>query len=203
MNYIYDIALNFQKYFCEFYEWRREDKISNIRKIPLYRVTTNDINTLKNYSVVVDNAFLEMVKNDIGTKRIMCLVSDGNYGIGILLNNDGRVIKKSSMLYDEEDEICGYAMDLDITNINFISKKREFKSDGLRFFRIRKKVILKYLSKIDNDTMWKYLYYECFKIEEDNIEKIKKTLLEIANKGDDNINKKLYNSIVDIMKIVN
>ena len=48
MNYIYDIALNFQKYFCEFYEWRREDKISNIRKIPLYRITTNDINTLKN-----------------------------------------------------------------------------------------------------------------------------------------------------------
>ncbi len=203
MNYIYDIALNFQKYFCEFYEWRREDKISNIRKIPLYRVTTNDINTLKNCSVVVDNAFLEMVKNDIGTKKVMCLVSDGNYGIGILFNNDGRVIKKSSMLYDEEDEICGYAMDLDITDINFINKKREFKRDELRFFRTRKKIILKYLNTIENDTMWKYLYYECFKIEEDNIEKIKKTLLEIANKGYDDTNKRLYNSIANLLKIVN
>ena len=51
--------------------------------------------------------------------------------------------------------------------------------------------------------MWKYLSYECFKIEEDNIEKIKKTLLEVANKGYDDTNKRLYNSIVNLLKIVN
>ena len=74
---------------------------------------------------------------------------------------------------------------------------------NLDFLELEKKIILKYLNTIENDTMWKYLYYECFKIEEDNIEKIKKTLLEIANKGYDDTNKRLYNSIANLLKIVN
>ena len=53
MNYIYDIVLNFQDNYYNFFEWNREDKIKNIIKIPLYRVSDKDINILKNNIIKV------------------------------------------------------------------------------------------------------------------------------------------------------
>ena len=32
MDYVYDIVLNFQKEYYEFYEWKSSDKIINIKK---------------------------------------------------------------------------------------------------------------------------------------------------------------------------
>jgi hypothetical protein len=51
--------------------------------------------------------------------------------------------------------------------------------------------------------VWKYLYYECYYDEEDDLDKIKKTLLDIANKGYSKINQKLYDSIMILYKIKN
>ena len=45
MNYIYDIVLNFQDNYYNFFEWKNGDVIRNIPKISLYRVS--DIMTLK------------------------------------------------------------------------------------------------------------------------------------------------------------
>ena len=47
MNYIYDIVLNFQENYYQFFEWSRKDKIKNISKIPVYRVTDEDLLKLK------------------------------------------------------------------------------------------------------------------------------------------------------------
>ena len=33
MNYIYDIVLNFNKDYYEFYEWKKSDKVINVKKI--------------------------------------------------------------------------------------------------------------------------------------------------------------------------
>ena len=49
MDYIYDIVLNFNDDYYEFYEWKQEDKIINIKKIPIYKIPTNkylDITTI-------------------------------------------------------------------------------------------------------------------------------------------------------------
>ena len=54
MNYIYDILLNFQKEFYDFYEWNPDDEIIHIRKIPLFYINNNDFYTIKN-SVVSFN----------------------------------------------------------------------------------------------------------------------------------------------------
>ena len=204
MNYIYDIALNFQKSYCEFFEWRRDDKISNIRKIPLYRVSGDDFQYLKYYDVVVDKEFFEQLKGDLGSdKKIMCLISDGNLGMGLLFNSNGKIIKRSSMIYDEEDEVCEYVLDFELSTIKYEKKKKIPKDTELRFYKQRKKFLLNYLNHIDNDMMWKYLYYECYGNDEDDLDKIKKTLLGISNKVDSDINKKLYDSIYRISKIVN
>jgi len=204
MNYIYDIALNFQKYYCEFFEWKKGDKISNIRKIPLYRISNYDFQCFINYDIIVDKEFLDKIRNDLGKcNNIMCLVSDGNMGMGILFNNNGRIIKRSSMIYDEEDEVCEYALEFDATDINYEKKRKLFNNLDLRFCRQRKKFLLNYLKNINNDMMWKYLYYECYGDEEEDLNKIKKTLLDITNKGYSDINQKLYNCINSISKIRN
>ena len=36
MDYIYDIVLNFQNNYYEFYEWKTSDKIINVKKMLVY-----------------------------------------------------------------------------------------------------------------------------------------------------------------------
>lgn len=206
MNYIYDIVLNFQKYYCDFFEWRCDDKISNIRKIPLYRVSDDIYNCFKYNDVVVDLDFMDVIRRDISNckyKKIMCLISDGNCAMGILFNNDGRVIKRSSMLYDEEDEVCSYAMEFDVMNVSFVVNKKRKSELGLRFCRERRKFLYNYLKHINDDMMWKYLYYECFGDDSDDIDFVKKKLLGVVGDGDSDINRKLYDSVIRICEILN
>ena len=73
MNYIYDIVLNFQDNYYNFFEWNREDKIKNIIKIPLYRVSDKDINILKNNIIKVSKEFINKIKIDNKNyKKLIC-----------------------------------------------------------------------------------------------------------------------------------
>jgi len=47
MEFIYDILLNFQEEYCDFYEWQINDKVLNIKKIPLYKIGNKDYLILK------------------------------------------------------------------------------------------------------------------------------------------------------------
>ena len=38
MTYIYDILLNFNEEYYEFYDWNKEDTIVHIKKIPIYKI---------------------------------------------------------------------------------------------------------------------------------------------------------------------
>ena len=204
MNYIYDIALNFQKIYCDFFEWKRSDKIITVRKIPVYRVNSKDFWSLKYNNVIVDNNFMSLLKKDLGniTKNI-CLVSDGNLAMGVLFSDTGKVLKRSSLLFDEEDEVCCYAMEFDTTIITFVINDKVKIKKELRICRERRKYLLDFFSKIDDNMIWKYLYYECFGYDNEDINKIKKDLIRIANQGYGKLNKKLYNSIVLFSKIRN
>ena len=54
MEYIYDIVLNFQKTYYDFYEWNRADKIINIKKIPIYKIDVNDYLNIKKNEVTIN-----------------------------------------------------------------------------------------------------------------------------------------------------
>ena len=85
MNYIYDIVLNFQDNYYNFFEWNRSDKLKNIIKIPLYRVSDKDIIILKNNKVKVDKELIKKIKLDNKNyKKIICLVSNKKITIGLL-----------------------------------------------------------------------------------------------------------------------
>ena len=58
MDYIYDIVLNFQNNYYEFYEWKPTDKIINVKKILVYKVNNQNYLNLKYNDVILDNNIL-------------------------------------------------------------------------------------------------------------------------------------------------
>ena len=53
MNYIYDVVLNFQDDLIEFYEWSSEDTIDHIKRIPIFRISSQNLNDLINKNIVI------------------------------------------------------------------------------------------------------------------------------------------------------
>jgi len=100
MNFIYDIVLNFNKDYYDFFEWNKKDTIINIKKIPLFLVDNDTFNTMKFNKVVVSNIFIETIKDKTFTysrSKIgpSCLISNGKEVIGVLFNDKGILLKKS------------------------------------------------------------------------------------------------------------
>ena len=204
MNYIYDIVLNFNKdYFC-FYEWNKKDNIINIKKIPFFVVDNNTFNMMKYDKVVVDSSFIELIKektytyskNKIGSA---CLISNCKEVIGVLFDNKGNLVKRISLLIDEEEEVLDEIVNDDIYNINIVSSKKIKREDINRIEREKKLFLNNYIKRENNIINLKYLYYDYFEKEEDDISLIKKKLL-------DNINSKWsdkLNSFYETVKIFN
>lgn len=183
MNYIYDIVLNFQDNYYQFFEWNRKDKIKNISKISVYRVTDEDLLRLKYNQVTIDNQFLTQIKEDNPkNKKIMCLISNTKQSIGILLSPEGIILKRSSLLFEEEEEVNHYSKTLPLTTINYIENIEKVPLNRLRIQIEKKDTLIEYLNKTNDLLTLKYLYYEYYEKECDNQEQIKNSLLQEINK---------------------
>ncbi len=204
MNYIYDIILNFNKEYFEFYEWNKKDNIINIKKIPLFVVDNKTFNAMKFDKVIVSSNFMDLIrnktytysKNKIGNST---LLSNGKEVIGVLFDNNGNLIKRSSLLIDEEDEVLDEIDNNDIFTIEIISSKKIKREDINRGEKEKKIFLNKYIKKEENITNLKYLYYDYFEKEEEDSTLIKKKLLDEINS---NWNDKL-NSFYETVKIFN
>lgn len=200
MNYAYDILQNYKDNYFDFYEWNTIDGIVHIRKIPIFKISTDDILNIKNNKVIFDKAFLKRIENktEIFTKqgikniKYACLFMNDEIVLGI--NNK----KISSLLIDEELDILEQFYNLDEISINYkILKVLDEKFKTRKQMEIENKV-KKELSKIDSNDKLKYLYYECFNIKEDNVDKVKMEFKKL-NKS---VVEKLYN-IFKMIKIKN
>ena len=186
MNYIYDIVLNFNKDYYFFYEWNKKDNIINIKKIPLFVVDNKTFDIMKYNKVVVSNNFIELIKNktytysknNIGNSS---LLSNGKEVIGVLFDNKGNLIKRSSLLIDEEEEVLEEINTEDIFKIEIASNKKRKREDINRDEKEKKKFLNRYIKKENNITNLKYLYYDYFEEEEDNIIFIKKKIFSVIN----------------------
>ena len=200
MNYIYDIVLNFHEQYYNFYEWTKKDKINNITKIPIYRISNKNILILKNNKVKIDDKFLSTIKKDNKNyKKNICLVSNTKITIGLLFDNLGNLIKRSSLIYEEEDEANDYCKTLKTTNINYIENIQIPLRNKIRYEIEKKEIIRNYLNKTKDISILKYLYYEYFKKECINTKEIKKTLNEELDKEWN----KEQNNIYNIIKLLN
>lgn len=178
MDYIYDIILNFQDHYYEFYEWHKEDKIINIQKVPIYKITTKNYLTIKNNYVTIDTNSL------FGNKKIvMLLLTDGLEVMGIFLNSQGKVLKKSSLIFEESDDILENINKLKITKIRYKLNQIDYNSKKSRISTEKEKYINNFFNNINKEKdkyKLKYIYYDIYGKEESNISKIYCDLINLS-----------------------
>ena len=190
MDYIYDIVLNFQNNYYDFYEWKSTDKIINIKKILVYTVNDQEYLNLKYNEITLD-------KKQLPNKTKMFLVTNGIEVMGILLDNDGKITKRSSLLFDEADEVLGEKETIKALPIKYKKNISKPHLSSSRLNTEKRKFLEKYLSNLDinkDKYLLKYIYHEIYNKEESNINKIYQELKELINT---NINE-VYNSIKKI-----
>lgn len=189
MIYIYDIILNFNSVFYEFYEWDSKDNLTFIRKIPLVKVDTNFINDILTKKVVIDDPIVLEITNKCEITsckkankiKYACLFTDSLKVIGVILNDKKQIIKVSDLLLDEANEAINISKRTNTRSItyNILENKNN------EFFLTKKEIKIKnYLKEeIENIQNKKdfsklsYLYFEYFNKIPDNNCDISKELL--------------------------
>lgn len=209
MNYIYDVVLNFNKCYYEFYEWKKKDKLLNVKKIPLFRINSSLMNYFKYNIIKVDMSFINKIYNlttfySKYDNKYMCLLSDNNETIGVMFDKDGNLIKRSSMVFDEQDECNDEVYNEEEININLlVNKNNEYKFIS-RCDMEKRDYLNKYINNLDiknNSNILKYIYYDYFEQELEDVNEIKKVLINEVNTNNDN--NKLYNLVKFLNKIKN
>lgn len=181
MNNIYDVILNFNKYYYEIYEWKKSDEIENVRKLPFFKVSDKVFLTLRDNDVKIgkntmDNLRKNCTMLDEKIHEITCLVTNGYSCMGIKINKEGYVIGRSAMLYDEEDEVLEESRDIKITDFKFADIKA-FDLKESRLEREKKQILYDFINNISDKMILKYIYYDYYLDECDDISKIKSDIL--------------------------
>lgn len=210
MNYIYDVALNFQDKYYEFFEWSKNDKIISVKKIPIICVNDENFISFKYNDIIVDGNFLELIKNktlyysNYKGSLYCTLITNNKQTVGIMLNNDGLIIKRSSLLIDEEDETVEIAEILKPVKINFI-KNVEFKNDIKNITRKEcenNEFLINFINKSikeKNHELISYIYYDLFENKTNNINKIYDELKKIVYSN----NMDYKNKLLNIVSLIN
>lgn len=174
MTYIYDVLLNFSdtERIVEFFEWNNNDSIDHIKRIPLIRISSNAFNELINNNIVVEKEFLDKIQDSTWmykkTKNLeyAILITDLNKVIAFEFNKEGKIIAKSGLLLDEEEEIIEESYDLKEENLNY---KIESKINNNIFLTREEQKKQKYLLleldnivKENNKNKLNFLYHEIF-----------------------------------------
>lgn len=203
MIYIYDILLNLRQIddALEFYEWREDDGIEHIKKVPLFKVSKTLIEDLFTNKLQLDITILPKIRNKAicyfngETKQIpyLVLLSDGRKCFAIELDNKGNTLYKSSLLLDEEEEVLEMTEELAEMPIGYKKTKINNSKDQLtRFEKDNQKFLLRELERIkDNKEEINYLYEEYFDNNLTSIEDKFNTLKDNIYKGNSNYIKEL------------
>lgn len=202
MNYIYDILLNFHDTLYDFYDWNLNDNIINVRKIPLFKIPSNQFKEIKENVVKFELNFLKKIQNrtelfsskDIKYLEYCFLLCDGVEVLAILLKNN--IVQKSRLLVDEELEVLEVVTRLKEEDMSYqISKRDKYVGFKTRREQDMEKMIRKNLKKLKEDKdldLLKYIYYECFNEKEENKEKMLLRLEYTLEKNFDQIATQLY-----------
>ncbi len=190
MNYIYDILINLNKKYYDFYEWNQTDSICHIRKIPVFRIKSNDLINLLVNKVSIDKKFVETINNktDVFNNitddlKYCCLFTDTNDVLVVSFDEKGNTILKSDLLIEEALDVLEISLHIKESSIKYNILNNDI--DKSFFTRNTAKMRYKVLKKIEsiaNDEIekLKYLYYECFNEEEFDrhkmLNKIKKNI---------------------------
>lgn len=197
MKNIYDILVNFKKIPYEFYEWNKEDDVKHVKKMPSIKVSDSALYDIFYNEVKISKNFLDQIKDKteiffgrtVKKVKYACVIYNDDVALSILLNDNGEIIGKSKLLFDEEEDVL--KDDVPSKEIDYEVIKKPKKINGLT--RREAKIVLllsKYLDKIHeskkNDEI-KYMYFECFNTMEEDNEKAYKNLKNEVLKANLNV----------------
>ena len=199
---VYDLMLNFHDNYYEFYEWNKEDDIIHIKKINLIKISSEDYNNFLYQKVIINDEFLLSIFNKceyFDNKKInhlpyAVLLTDSYRVMGVILDMNGSIIKYSSLSLEDEEDVIDLGDKLALLKLNYkiIDKKivDDYKTrDEIEIINyIRSDLNESFLSN-DIDKI-KYLYYEYFDRESDDLNKIREDFEKELSKD---INIKHYN----------
>lgn len=198
MNYTYDIFLNFNKTYYDFFEWNNNDLFIHFKKIPVIKVnhkTLGDVMTYKiNFKTTLNTESEIYSKKGIIKRNNYFIIADDKNAIGVEIDNNLNIINLSSLVPDEEMDAIDAGKKIKIVKLDYSKENKKIKNKFKTRQTIEKeKYIKNKLQNIYNKKEYdllEYIYYECNGKELDNT-KIK----DFLNKDID----KLYN----ILKIIN
>lgn len=212
MKDIYDVLLNFKKIAYEFYEWNNDDDIIHVKKMPIIKVDENTLNEFINYDLCTEDNFLSNIKDKTeiftknGIKKIeyACILFDNYTALAIKLDQNGLVIERSKLLFEEADDLILSGMNLEKTNIKYNTiRKIEYNNLLTRKeYKVASKLNM-YLKKAYENKKYdelKYIYLECFNYKEEEIDKIYNKLISSIKNANYNIINKLSNLLKVLKK---
>ena len=203
MNYFYDVMVNLHEVNYKFYEWSMDDEFIHLKRVPIYKLRSQDIQKFLLHNIQVKREFLEGIKDkttSIENEKLLyiALFTDGNNTIVLEFNEDGKSILRSSLLISEELDLMEIAYSLEEEKLEYeVLEKIKDKNEVRQVERIKKflnKEIDYSFNHQDFDKL-KYLYQE---ISEEQLRSKKKIyeFLKILINGNYNDNiLKLFNII--------
>lgn len=206
MTYIYDLILNFHNELLEFYEWDKNDDIMHIKRISLIKIKSSVYNEILDNEIILPTSFLGEIFNKceyFEQKKVKnlpyaILVTDSYRVMALLLNNEGKVIKYSSLLLDEEEDTLEISIRVPLMKLEYNIVKKKEKNNLTRY----ENNILKYIKKELNnayqtkdEAKLKYLYYEYYDKKNDDIDYVYNYLIKELSKEVTEKHYNLYNLI--------
>ena len=198
MNYIYDITLNLNKNsLYDFYEWKEEDSIEFILKIPIFKIDNETFINIKYNDIIIDKKILELIENKtetyspncIGIIRYACVFMNEESAFAIEFDSDGNNYMKSLLSIDEENEIIDESKNIKYSLIDYKIRKKLKRENNFitrKEIEIRKKLIKKVETMKENNELskLKYIFYEIYNEKIDDIDKIYNKLINLIKNND-------------------
>ena len=187
-----DLLLNFNDVLYEFYDWDKKDKIYHIKSIDAFYVSKKVLNDFMYNDIKVDNSFLDIIKSKtiiysntpVIELKYACILYDKNKACAFLFDKNGKCIKKSHLLFDEEEDLL--KKEKSLVNIKYkILKKNNYNQILTRKELMIVNKTLNELIKIKSNDLIKYIYYECFNKYESSSKLALKKIINNINSYDE------------------
>lgn len=172
MNYVYDILSNFNQELYDFYDWDKNDNFTHLRKVPSFRVSKEVLVDLMFKKVKIKCNLLKLIKDktQVFTKEgvdvieYCFIVSDSVNALGVILDEDGVVYKRSKFLVSEELEINKCLKTSKIYNVeyNLLSSKTHYSNMTRNEDKVTNLILNELELIMDSTDKIDYLYYEWF-----------------------------------------
>lgn len=180
MHYYYDVLANLDTTLWEFYEWEQTDPIISIKKLPLVRVSENDIITFMKYQVVFDkewiSKYLDKTIVTNGKEKLHCILfSSCKNSVLMEFDELGHVLSRSRLLMEDENNCNEICLNLKKSEVPYkIDVKLALKNELRQAIKEKHfiEIELNTLKESKNQKKCSYLYYEWFSEFQDDLEKM-------------------------------